>query len=253
MNTAPLHTRSSHAFLIARTEVTFADWIEYLDALPDAERKQRAPHDTNTKTIGNDGSISLRRVAGAWRLALAPATVSYDAVEGAPIHYARRDTRAAQDWRRFPVSGIDGADAEAYAAWLAATGRVPHARLCTDAEWEYAARGVDARPWPDGDKLEPDDANIDATYGHEPGGFGPDIVGAHPRSTSPFGLADTSGNVWEIVRSTSGFATRGGCWYMTATVAHLANRQDLPPGYRDNQIGTRICADLPPQGPVSHR
>lgn len=104
-----------------------------------------------------------------------------------------------------------------------------------------------------GDRLDHHHLGDDLDHDRAVGGFRPDIVGAHPRSTSPFGLADTSGNVWEIVRSTSGFAARGGCWYMTATVAHLANRQDLPPGYRDNQIGTRICADLPPQGPVSHR
>lgn len=242
--TAPLHERTSHAFLIARTEVTYAQWIEYLGSLPPKERTRRTPHDDNAKTIGNAGSIALSETAAGWRLHLAPTGVPYNALAGEPIRYEDRARRAEQDWRAFPVSGISAPDAEAFAAWLAATGRVPHARLCTETEWEYAARGVDGRVWPHGAYLAPDDANIDATYDHKPAAFGPDMVDSHPRTTSPFGLADTSGNVWETVRGPTGFVARGGCYYMSATVASLVNRQPLdPPNYRDAMIGTRICAD----------
>lgn len=77
--------------------------------------------------------------------------------------------------------------------------------------------------------------------------FGPDEVGAHAASTGPFGLIDTSGNVWEIVRARdgSGYVTRGGCYYTSNTTAHLANRQAFPPTYRHVLTGVRICADAP--------
>jgi formylglycine-generating enzyme required for sulfatase activity len=122
---------------------------------------------------------------------------------------------------------------------------VPRARLCTDREWERAARGADGRAFPHGDTLGPDDANIDVTYGQRDGGFGPDVVGAHPASTSPFGLVDTAGNVWEILRAEPGgdFTMRGGAFYNGAMAAHLANRQPITSTFRHLHVGLRICAD----------
>src|SRR6185503_7285159 len=92
------------------------------------------------------------------------------------------------DWRRFPVIGISAEDAIAYAAWLARTGRVPGARLCTEVEWERAARGADGRTYPGDHEFAPDDANIDVTHGKND--KGPDEVGSHPASRSPFGVED---------------------------------------------------------------
>ncbi len=56
--------------------------------------------------------------------------------------------RPAMVWQDLPVVGITADDAKAYAAWLSGTGRVPGARLCTDDEWERAARGSDGRAYP---------------------------------------------------------------------------------------------------------
>src|SRR5262249_46855214 len=41
--TTPLRPRRTPAFLIGKHEVTFAEWIEYLDALPVAEQAARLP------------------------------------------------------------------------------------------------------------------------------------------------------------------------------------------------------------------
>ncbi len=136
------------------------------------------------------------------------------------IRYESRKRRFVQDWLRFPVSGISLEDAEGYARWLDGTGRVPGARLCDEHEWERAARGADGREFPHGDRLEPDDANIDATYGKQPLAFGPDEVGSHPASRSPFGLDDACGNVFEW--TTSKLAARenvlrGGAYYYDNT------------------------------------
>jgi formylglycine-generating enzyme required for sulfatase activity len=107
--------------------------------------------------------------------------------------------------------------------------------------------GADGRTYPGGDQLGPDDANIDVTYGQREGGFGPDAVGAHPASTSVFGLVDTSGNVWEIVRPAAGdgFVMRGGCFFTNRITARLANRAVLTPSYRHLHVGVRLCADPP--------
>ena len=103
--------------------------------------------------------------------------------------------------------------------------------------------GADGRSYPHGEQLAPDDANIDITYGRREGGFGPDEVASHPASNSPFGLADGSGNLFEMVRSGSGFAIRGGCFYTGEQTAHLANREPFTVTMRHLLTGVRICAD----------
>jgi formylglycine-generating enzyme required for sulfatase activity len=80
-----------------------------------------------------------------------------------------------------PVVRISVEQAEAYAA---AHGR----RLPMDLEWEKAARGVDERPYPWGDRIERGWAALQSTTGTFP-------VGAHPLDVSPYGMVDASGNV----------------------------------------------------------
>ena len=202
----------------------------------------------SSSTVHEGGVLELGQLAdGAWELRMTPATAPYAARAGAPIEYHGRALRSRQDWLQIPVSGITPEDAQAYAAWLDRTGRVPRARLCTEREWERASRGADGRPYPHGEQLLPDDANFDATYGRRDVAFGPDAVGAHPASTSPFGLVDTSGNVWEISRSASGtgFVMRGGSYYNDARTANLANREIITSRHRHLHVGLRVCADAP--------
>ena len=240
-NTAPLHPVETGAYLIAKNETTYAEWLTYLGALPPKERARRTP-----KVSGLTGALELRELeAGDWQLTLQPTTRAYSARSGEMIRYESRKRRFVQDWLRFPVSGISLEDAEDYARWLDGTGRVPGARLCDEHEWERAARGADGREFPHGDRLEPDDANIDATYGKQPLAFGPDEVGSHPASRSPFGLDDACGNVFEW--TTSKLAARenvlrGGAYYYDNTTVRSTNRQVSEPTARDPNIGIRICA-----------
>jgi formylglycine-generating enzyme required for sulfatase activity len=140
-------------------------------------------------------------------------------------------------------------DTQAYLGWLATDGGLPGARLCTEREWERAARGADDREFPHGSRLEPDDANIDQTYGREPLAFGPDEVGSHPASRSPFGLDDMSGNVFEWTQSMlapNEHVLRGGGYYYDMVVARIPNRQVAEPTIRDPNIGIRVCIGIEP-------
>ena len=245
--TVPLHEVETGPYLISRTEVTYGDYLAWLETLPPEERARRTPHGTSVSTVSAE--VELKRLPeGRWHLRFQPNTVVYEAREGEPIRYTSRARGVEQDWRRMPVGAIDYADAKAYAAWLAHTGRVPGARLCTEWEWERAARGADEREFPHGDTLLPHQANYDETYDKQGANFGPDEVGLHPESRSPFGLDDMAGNVFEWVDSVlqpGHPVARGGSYYYASGTARIPNRETPEPHFRDLTVGMRLCADAP--------
>ena len=116
--------------------------------------------------------------------------------------YDTRKIHREHDWHKLPVSGISFQDAKDYAAWLAKSGKLPGARLCSELEWERAAKGADDREWPHGDDILAGDANFDATYNFDAVSMGPDEVGSYPLSKSPFGIDDMAGNAFEWTIST---------------------------------------------------
>jgi formylglycine-generating enzyme required for sulfatase activity len=107
-----------------------------------------------------------------------------------------------------PVVSVAWTDALAYARWLeqalAASESTPppiarlldegwHVTIPTEAQWEKAARGTDARVFPWGNEPRADRANYE--------GPGPTRVGSFDCPECAYGLADMSGNVWEWTRS----------------------------------------------------
>jgi len=241
LDTVPIHRRHTDAFLIARHETTYREWIAFIETLPATERAHHALRVSGM--VG--GSLQLQRTAGGWQLTLRPTSQLYTARDDEPLVYAGRDQRARQDWRDFPVAGVAAADVERYLRWLRDSGRVPRARLCSELEWERAARGADDRAYPHGDDLAPDDANFDLTYGRIDSAVGPDAVGSHPASRSPFGLDDMAGNVLELVRSSltpQGFVIRGGAYFFNSATCRLTNRNAIWSTYRDITSGIRVCA-----------
>jgi serine/threonine protein kinase/formylglycine-generating enzyme required for sulfatase activity len=246
LDTVPAHEVTTGAYLIAQRETTYGEWIEYLRALPPGERARRA---VKLGSTGLSGSLELTELPdGGWRLTIQPTAQEYSARAGEKITYQGRQRRAAQDWLRMPVGGLSAEDVSAYAAWLSATGRVPGARLCTEHEWERAARGADEREFPSGgDLLEPDDANIDETYGRVASAFGPDEVGSYPATRSPFGLDDMAGNIIEWARSSlveNQMVVRGGAYYFGQLTARSTNRTSLDASLHDVKFGARICASI---------
>ncbi len=245
LDAQPLHLRTTPDYLISRTEVTFGEWIDFLRALPPAERAARMPQATKGR-LRNALELSLLP-SGVFRLSFTPTAQTYLAAEGESVIYPGRAPKTPHDWRRFPVGAISFRDAEAYARWLAETGKVPGARICTEDEWEKAGRGADGRAFPCGSVLHEDDANFDLTYGRDPLGFGPDPVGAHPSCESPYGLLDVAGNAWEWTRMGSGTAGvpvfRGGSYFEGTRSARIANRNVGEAELRDPRFGLRVCAD----------
>jgi formylglycine-generating enzyme required for sulfatase activity len=246
LNAPPLHEVTTSGYLIGRHEVTLGDWIAFLDDLPPEERARRTPR---SHTPYAESSLELVELAPKrWRFQFTHANRTYAADMTEHVHYEHRTARADQDWLRFPVAAIAFDDAVAYARWLDRTNRLPGARLCDEYEWERAARGADGRPYPAGDALGPDDANIDVTYGRDPLAFGPDEVGSHPGSRSVLGVDDMAGNVWEWTRSVERVdapVTRGGGWYQAALDASSTNREAGEPTERYVWLGFRLCADAP--------
>jgi formylglycine-generating enzyme required for sulfatase activity len=244
----PQHTRTTGGYFIARYETTYGDWLAYLDDVSEAERAAHTPKLNASGVSG--GRVVLSRTAGGWTLELTPVGVMLGPVAaGAPLHYPERDAATADhDWRRLPVSGVSYEDVLAYTAWLARSGRVPGARPCTELEWERAARGADDRAYPGGFELAPGDANFDETYGKKAGGIGPDTVGNHPASRSPFGVDDLAGNVWEWVATpdtSQATGARGGAFYSSKGTLQIANREKPEPNFRDVTLGVRVCASSP--------
>jgi len=251
-NTTPLHEVETGGYFIGRNEVTFGEWIEFLDDLTPQERRLRCPN-----AVGHPSSLKLTEIAPKrWRLELAPTEARKYIVEtGQRLRYERRTRRAEQDWAKFPVAGVSYEDANAFAAWLDRTRRLPGARLCDEYEWERAARGADGRVFPSGNALAPDDANFEATYGREPLARGPDEVGSHPVSRSPVGADDMAGNVWEWVRSIetpNDSIARGGSWFTDTFTVQSMNRERVAPTLRHPTIGVRLCVSGR-QGPSRSR
>lgn len=115
-----------------------------------------------------------------------------------------------------PAVHIAAEDAEAYASWAGM-------RLPTETEWELAARGRDFRLWPWGDVWTADRANTtelrigdairsaaewrawwnQATRNTGPIPLTTPVGRFSPLGDSPFGVADTAGNVYEWTASPS--------------------------------------------------
>jgi len=92
----------------------------------------------------------------------------------------------------FPVVDVSWEQSKAFCEWAGK-------RLCTEAEWEKAARGTDGRRYPWGN--EPASCEYAVMNDQGPGcGTGATMpVGSKPTGASPFGPMDMAGNVLEWV------------------------------------------------------
>jgi formylglycine-generating enzyme required for sulfatase activity len=165
------------------------------------EREVRAPqcHDDNMVALVRAEGVAHEVTVSSFELDRTEVTVSdYDRCVSAgacpPADISDDDARFAQP--EFPITHVRWEDGARFCHWTG--GRLP-----TEAEWEYAARGVEGREFPWGNAYNGHLANhgawandwTDATDGFA--GLAP--VGSFPDGATPLGLLDMAGNVAEWV------------------------------------------------------
>jgi formylglycine-generating enzyme required for sulfatase activity len=183
-----------------------------------------------------------------------------------PSHASKR---AAWADRRHPVLYVSWNEAEAFCRWLSTRERKTY-RLPTEAEWEYAARGDDGRifPWGSWSSIGKfaNFADARTTFPwRDPAiddGFAETApVGSYPRGSSPFGVEDMAGNVFEWCldfyepykgkeimnprpsKSGRQRVYRGGSWKSRMSSLRATARAFNEPGYLANDVGFRIVCE----------
>ncbi|MDH4228699.1 MAG: formylglycine-generating enzyme family protein [Nitrospirota bacterium] len=184
-----------------------------------------------------------------------------------------RDGVLPKGMGNLPVTHINWEQAKAYAAWRGG-------RLCSEAEWEKAARGTDRRLYAWGNDYDPARANVDYEVQH----LTP--VGSYPEGVSPYGVYDLTGNVYEWTadrytpylnnhddlssyaaftvdeagnvvqdknRQSFYVVVRGGCWKCDPWSSQVTTRNPTRPGYASDFFGARVCWDDPASRGVHER
>lgn len=215
------------AFYIQRFPVTLGTYREFLETVlrEDRQRVERLIPSVRGGvplwTVGPDGLV---------------ATDEADIISGAT-------------WAQLPVFGVDARCAIEFAQWWSA--RTGHTyRLPTEHEWEKAARGVDGRRYPWGDRFE----SIFCKMLHSrPGQAAPEPVGTFALDVSPYGVRDMAGGIADWctqkpfdVKSADVLASRGGAWCDSAADCAVNVRRPVQAEERSVRLGFRLVREARP-------
>jgi formylglycine-generating enzyme required for sulfatase activity len=174
----PQHTVTLDGFWIDRTEVTNAQFVEFVED---------TGYETDAERMGQGATVP--EGGTGWEL-----------IEGADWRHPEGSGTDVGDRMDHPVVLVSWNDAAAYCEW--AGGQLP-----TEAEWEYAARGPEGHIYPWGDSFDSMllnfcDANCpfdwrDSQYDDGYATTAP--VGSYPGGASWIGALDMAGNILEWV------------------------------------------------------
>lgn len=244
-NEKPAHKVRVDGFWIDQTDVTNAQFAEFIKAtgyVTTAERQPdwetlrvQLPEGTPKPSedqlipgsmvfVGTDHAVSLEDVTKWWRFI---PSANWRQPQGPNSNIAGKENH--------PVVQVSYEDALAYAKWAGK-------RLPTEAEWEYAARGgVEQAKFIWGEEFKPQGQRMANTF---PGKRFPivdpdnkNMIGTTPVKTYPpnkYGLYDMAGNVWQWVAD----------WYR-ADAFMLATKDSIT----NNPTGPTDCYD--PSDPYS--
>ncbi len=178
---------------------------------------------------------------------------------------AKRPNGKPQEWANHrlnhpsqPVVGICVFEAQAYCRWLSAqSGKALN--IPTEAQWEAAARGLEARRWPWEGSSEPEASRLNADPAHL---RRTNPIGVFPAANTPLGLTDMSGNVWEwtlseyskcgldktllhvqLANESCLRTVRGGSWRILPARCRPVRRDWDSPGNRDVYLGFRVVCN----------
>jgi serine/threonine protein kinase/formylglycine-generating enzyme required for sulfatase activity len=242
----PASARWVEAFVVRRFPVTNREYLAFLDDLVATGRTDEAlRHSPRERGAGGaPGPVLLAFDGRRFALQPDPDGDMWDL-----------------DW---PVGLVDWAGAAAYAAWEAARTGQPW-RLVGELEREKAARGVDGRWFPWGDRFDPAWACSRDSHG---GQMLPSRVDGYPVDVSVYGVRGLGGNMrdwcgdvgapdggWGVGDRVAGpwpgdgepvtnRVYRGGSWLYDPALARAASRNRHSPDLRDYDVGLRLARTL---------
>ena len=254
-------------FAVGKFEVTWDDW------------------EACVAMRGCDGGPTSDASFGIWDQAKAYVAWLYRKVRvkiAKPFAEGKFDGRPTSDAGfgkgRHPLIYVSWDQAKAYVAWLSRMTGKPY-RLLTEAEWEYAARGVTSAdaphpPYPWGDKASHEYANYGTdqccqgkTEGRDKwlytapvGQFPANAFGLHDMHGNDFEWVEdpwhddyrgsppppTDGSVWMEGGDVSRRVVRGGSWNNDPRDLRSAVRNWNTAGSRSNNLGFRVARTLTP-------
>ncbi|MDO9390473.1 MAG: SUMF1/EgtB/PvdO family nonheme iron enzyme [bacterium] len=222
----PQHTVYLDAYQISKYEITNSQYKAFMDA----------GGYTNSNYWTTDG--------WTWR-------TNNSIIE--PAYWTSGSYNSGSAFPNHPVGGISWYEAYAFCQW--AIGHLP-----TEAQWEKAARETDARYYPWGSTWDASKCN--SYYNTSPDTFTySSPVGFFSTGTSPYGVYDMAGNIWEWCNdwySSTYYSTspssnptgpitgssrviRGDGYNLSAGKYRIAYRGNDGPDYRNNYYGFRVA------------
>ena len=180
-----------------------------------------------------------------------------------PIWWREQTNEFSAEWPPVPKSSAWGKpnrpknraswlEARAFCRWYSQVSGTK-VDLIQEQVWEKAARGSDARLYPWGDEYVCGYANVNERVIDVNGSYlnKAVAVGLYPHGTSPFGIDDMIGNVWEMCYSADSsrdrptVVLRGGSWMDGPSNTTVFTRKVKV--HHGSSVGFRVCRQTPRQ------